>query len=286
MDRHDHAPDAVLRWPQCQASLAGSRRIHSSEREPQKVELPFRYLADACLVRVDRQLQLVHEFAHPVQCLFSLAPSAQRHRRDFLPHTRAKKLPRAAESLVYSLTPSGVLAENHPKNRGFVGILRGQKCLKRGQKCLKRRFSRRSPVGEWSLRRQRSRVADPSPAIRRHRRRASWRRRRAGKSRAHGKRRAHRARAVELTHRAPSSTRAAGSRSTRTECPESVWHTILTCGNPQWYGKPMKQRGLLSRQGGHSSRYWRQQDSVFARRMKHPAAAMLRTFPAVMRIPP
>src|SRR5215472_5251400 len=61
------------------------------------------------------------------------------HRRDFLPHTRAKKLPRAAEYLVYSLTPSRVLAENHPKNRGFVGILRGQKCRKRGQKCLKRR---------------------------------------------------------------------------------------------------------------------------------------------------
>ena len=55
-----------------------------------------------------------------------------------------------AECLVYSLTPSGVLAENHPKNRGFAGILRGQKCLKRGQKCLRRRFSRRSPVGEWS----------------------------------------------------------------------------------------------------------------------------------------
>jgi hypothetical protein len=63
--------------------------------------------------------------------------------RAFLPHARAKKLPRAAECLVYPLTPSGVLAENHPKNRGFVGILRGQKCLKR-------RFSRRSPVGEWS----------------------------------------------------------------------------------------------------------------------------------------
>src|SRR5215831_2628133 len=56
---------------------------------------------------------------------------------------RAKKLARAAECLVYSLTPSGVLAENHPKNRGFVGILLGQKCLRR-------RFSRRSPVGEWS----------------------------------------------------------------------------------------------------------------------------------------
>src|SRR5262249_22524277 len=53
---------------------------------------------------------------------------------------RAKKLARAAECLVYSLTPSGFWAENHPKNRGFVGILRGQKCLKR---C----FSRRSPVG-------------------------------------------------------------------------------------------------------------------------------------------
>jgi hypothetical protein len=39
---------------------------------------------------------------------------------------------------------------NHPKNRGFVGILRGQKCLRRGQKCLRRRFLRRSPVGEWS----------------------------------------------------------------------------------------------------------------------------------------
>ena len=60
-----------------------------------------------------------------------------------LSFARAKKLPRAAECLVYSLTPSGVLDGKPPKNRGFVGILRGQKCLKR-------RFSRRSPVGEWS----------------------------------------------------------------------------------------------------------------------------------------
>src|SRR5215468_10829463 len=63
--------------------------------------------------------------------------------RAFSPHARAKKLARAAECLVHFLTPSGVLAENHPKNRGFVGILRGQKCLKR-------RFLRQSPVGEWS----------------------------------------------------------------------------------------------------------------------------------------
>src|SRR5215467_2110306 len=70
--------------------------------------------------------------------------------RAFSPHARAKKLARAAEWLVYSLTPSGVLGGKPPKNRGFVGILRGQKCLKRGQKCLRRRFSWRSPVGEWS----------------------------------------------------------------------------------------------------------------------------------------
>src|SRR5215472_9915356 len=65
-------------------------------------------------------------------------------------HARAKKLSRAAEYLVYSLTPSGVLAENNPKNRVSSAFLRGQKCLERGQKCLKRGFSRRSPVGEWS----------------------------------------------------------------------------------------------------------------------------------------
>src|SRR5215469_14623410 len=26
------------------------------------------------------------------------------------------------------------------------------------------------------------------------------------------------------------------------------WHTIFICGKPQWYGKLLKQRGLLSRQ--------------------------------------
>jgi hypothetical protein len=52
----------------------------------------------------------------------------------------------------------------------------------------------------------------------------------------------------ELTHRAPGSRRAAGSRSARTECPRICWHTIFICGKPQWYGKPLKQLGLLSRQ--------------------------------------
>jgi hypothetical protein len=36
----------------------GSRRIHSSERVPQKIELSFRNLADSCLLLVDRELQL------------------------------------------------------------------------------------------------------------------------------------------------------------------------------------------------------------------------------------
>ena len=52
----------------------------------------------------------------------------------------------------------------------------------------------------------------------------------------------------ELTHRAPGSRRAAGSRSARTESPRICWHTIFICGKPQWYGKPLKQLGLLSRQ--------------------------------------
>ena len=60
---------------------------------------------------------------------FECTAAERRHfgHGEFLPHARAKKLPRAAECLVYSLTPSGVLAENHPKHRGFVGVLRGQK---------------------------------------------------------------------------------------------------------------------------------------------------------------
>ena len=61
-------------------------------------------------------------------CVGSKAETAGgvlRTKSEIIPHARAKKLPRAAECLVYSLTPSRVLAENHPKDRGFVGILRG-----------------------------------------------------------------------------------------------------------------------------------------------------------------
>src|SRR5262252_5179726 len=70
--------------------------------------------------------------------------------RAFQSHARAKKLARAAECLVCSLTPSGVLAENHPKNRGFVGILR-VKMPKEGSKMPKETFlTAISPVGAWS----------------------------------------------------------------------------------------------------------------------------------------
>src|SRR5262252_275731 len=49
MDLLDHTLDTLLRWPVSQARLAGSRRIHPSERVSQEVELSFRHLTDSCL---------------------------------------------------------------------------------------------------------------------------------------------------------------------------------------------------------------------------------------------
>src|SRR5215208_4210357 len=45
----------------------------------QEVELPFRYLADSCLLLVDRELQLAHDLAQPLQRLFGIALLAQDH---------------------------------------------------------------------------------------------------------------------------------------------------------------------------------------------------------------
>jgi hypothetical protein len=47
--------------------------------EAQKVELPFRHLADPCLFLVHRQLQLSHDLAQVVQRRFGVAPPAQDH---------------------------------------------------------------------------------------------------------------------------------------------------------------------------------------------------------------
>src|SRR5215469_17475207 len=90
----------------------------------------------------------------------------------------------------------------------------------------------------------------------------------------------------ELTHRAPGSRRAAGSRSTRTECPRICWHTIFSFGNPQRYGKPLKQPGFLPRSGGHSSRYWCQQDQVPSLGRRWGGAALRREHEHVRRIAP
>src|ERR1700716_3634437 len=79
MDPFDRALDALLRWPLSQASLAGPRRIHPSERVTQEVELPFRDRADPCLLLVHRQLQLAHDLAQMVQRRFGAAPPAQDH---------------------------------------------------------------------------------------------------------------------------------------------------------------------------------------------------------------
>src|SRR5215203_3039008 len=79
VDCFDHALDALLRRPVSQACLAGSRRVHSPERVPQEVELPFRDPTDSCLLFVDRELQPAHELAQSLQGLFGLAPPAQDH---------------------------------------------------------------------------------------------------------------------------------------------------------------------------------------------------------------
>src|ERR1700716_2622587 len=79
MDLFDRALDALLRSPLTQASLAGPRRIHPSERVTQEVELPFRDLADPCLLLVDRELQLAHDLAHSLQGLVGFALPAQDH---------------------------------------------------------------------------------------------------------------------------------------------------------------------------------------------------------------
>src|SRR5215469_3388032 len=95
-----------------------------------------RHMVDVIGIQVDLASEELGKAALPTQ-------------REFSPHARAKKLARAAKCPVYSLTPSGVLAENHPKNRGFVGVLRGQKCLRRGQKCLRRRFF--TAISRWRV---------------------------------------------------------------------------------------------------------------------------------------
>src|SRR3977135_3139565 len=80
MDLLNHALDAPLRWPVTQARLAGSSRIHSSERVAQQVALSFRDLADSCLLLVDRELQLAHDLAQLLQCLIGIAFLAQDHK--------------------------------------------------------------------------------------------------------------------------------------------------------------------------------------------------------------
>src|SRR5260370_7642693 len=79
MDLFDRALEALLRWPLSQASLAGPWRVHPSERVPQEVELPFRDLADPCLILVHRQLQLAHDLAQVAQRRFGVPSSAQNH---------------------------------------------------------------------------------------------------------------------------------------------------------------------------------------------------------------
>ena len=62
--------------------------------------------------------------------------------RAFLPHAREETPESRGMTCLFLNTERG-FGGKPPQNRGLVGILRGQKCLRR-------RVSRRSPVGEWS----------------------------------------------------------------------------------------------------------------------------------------
>jgi len=79
MNLVDHAPDALLRRPVPQTSLARTRRIHPPKRVTQEVELSCRDRTNLCLLLVHRQLQLAHDRAHPLQGFFRLTVFAQNH---------------------------------------------------------------------------------------------------------------------------------------------------------------------------------------------------------------
>ena len=79
MDLLDHSANALLGRPHAQSGLTGRLRIQPSKRVAQEIKLPFRDLADSCLLLVDRQLQLAHDLAQPSQSRFGLALSAQDH---------------------------------------------------------------------------------------------------------------------------------------------------------------------------------------------------------------
>src|SRR5258708_40356491 len=108
MDLFDRALDALLRWPLSQASLAGPRRIHPSERVTKEVELPFRNPADPCLILVHRQLQLTHDPAQVVKRRFGVASSAQDHEVVGIRDQASTGAPLKAELLPAQPEPSPV----------------------------------------------------------------------------------------------------------------------------------------------------------------------------------
>jgi hypothetical protein len=73
-------------------------------------------------------------------------------------------------------------------------------------------------------------------------------------------------RAYWSVYELPSERRALGGPRGREALERNAPNLLaVICGNLQRYSKPLKQRGFLPRSGGHSSRYWCQRDSVFAR---------------------
>src|ERR1700745_2809977 len=106
--RFARALDALLRWPLSQASLAGPRRIQPPERVTQEVELPFRDLADPCLVLIHRQPQLANDLAPLVQRPFGVTSSAQKHEVVRIGHKASAETSLKAELLPPQHKPAHV----------------------------------------------------------------------------------------------------------------------------------------------------------------------------------
>src|ERR1035437_10922885 len=80
LDLLHHALDTLLGLTHANGGTARLWRIQPPKRVSQEIEMTFWYLADSCLLLVDRELQLAHDLAQVLQSLFGHASSAQNHK--------------------------------------------------------------------------------------------------------------------------------------------------------------------------------------------------------------
>src|SRR3954454_24200203 len=103
-DRLTDAGHPLLRWNSAQIGPPRFRRIATSKRIPQKVELLFRHPADPRLCLVYRQLQSAHDVPHRCKCIFCTPATADHQVISIIDDIRSETL------LVSQLLP----AEHEP----------------------------------------------------------------------------------------------------------------------------------------------------------------------------